>query len=226
MNCRFCNKECKNDNSLRNHERLCKSNPNRQLTSYEKYGPIEGFNNFGRKAWNSGLTKETDARVMKSSQTLANRYAKNEIIPSAKGTHKSDFQREKISKAMIDICKTRNCSLCGKGKRGYYKGYWCQSSWELAYVIYNIEHGIKFSRNKKRFPYYYNGKQRSYFPDFYLDDLDTYVEIKGFYDEKTKAKQEQFKGKLLMLKAEDIKEYLDYCKDKYGENFTELYDVI
>ena len=25
--CKFCNKECKNKNSLINHERLCKQNP-------------------------------------------------------------------------------------------------------------------------------------------------------------------------------------------------------
>ena len=30
MECKFCNKECKNKNSLRNHERLCKLNPNHQ----------------------------------------------------------------------------------------------------------------------------------------------------------------------------------------------------
>lgn len=29
--CRYCGKECKNANSLRNHERLCKENPNRQI---------------------------------------------------------------------------------------------------------------------------------------------------------------------------------------------------
>ena len=33
--CKYCNKECKNDNSLRNHERLCKSNPDRQSTIVE-----------------------------------------------------------------------------------------------------------------------------------------------------------------------------------------------
>ena len=29
--CKYCGKICKNDNSLRNHERLCKENPNRQI---------------------------------------------------------------------------------------------------------------------------------------------------------------------------------------------------
>jgi hypothetical protein len=31
MNCKFCEKVCKNDNSLRNHERLCHKNPDRQI---------------------------------------------------------------------------------------------------------------------------------------------------------------------------------------------------
>ena len=33
--CKYCDKECKNDNSLRNHERLCKSNPDRQTVNIE-----------------------------------------------------------------------------------------------------------------------------------------------------------------------------------------------
>ena len=36
MKCRFCDRFCKNDNSLRNHERLCKTNPNHQLSSMQK----------------------------------------------------------------------------------------------------------------------------------------------------------------------------------------------
>lgn len=35
QHCKICDKECKNDNSLRNHQRLCKSNPDRQSTIFE-----------------------------------------------------------------------------------------------------------------------------------------------------------------------------------------------
>ena len=28
----------------------------------------------------------------------------------------------------------------GYGKHGWYKEYWCDSSWELAYVIYNLDY--------------------------------------------------------------------------------------
>lgn len=33
--CQYCGKVCKNPNSLRNHERLCKNNPNKDLNPYE-----------------------------------------------------------------------------------------------------------------------------------------------------------------------------------------------
>lgn len=63
MNCKFCNKECKNLNSLRNHERLCKSNPNRQKTCFEDKTfqkdvlHKEGGNNQFIKAKKLGLPK-------------------------------------------------------------------------------------------------------------------------------------------------------------------------
>lgn len=34
--CKHCKKECKNSNSLRNHERLCKSNPNRDAETLSR----------------------------------------------------------------------------------------------------------------------------------------------------------------------------------------------
>ncbi|MEI7942893.1 MAG: hypothetical protein WCH76_06985 [Candidatus Riflemargulisbacteria bacterium] len=36
----------------------------------------------------------------------------------------------------------------GRGKHGWYKGIWCDSSWELAWVMYHLDHGIPFERNK------------------------------------------------------------------------------
>ena len=38
--CRYCNKQCKSLNSLHNHERLCKFNPNRVKSSFVKYNKI------------------------------------------------------------------------------------------------------------------------------------------------------------------------------------------
>lgn len=54
--CKFCSKVCKNANSLCNHERLCKLNPNHQESPWTKF-------NKGHAPWNKGLTKETDERI-------------------------------------------------------------------------------------------------------------------------------------------------------------------
>lgn len=67
----------------------------------------------------------------------------------------------------------------GRGKAGWYKGYYCDSSWELAYVIYNLEHNIcNFIKNTKdKFEYTFNNEKHFYVPDFKFDD-GSYVEVK------------------------------------------------
>lgn len=221
-NCIFCNKFCKNQNSLRNHERLCKQNPNRQLTKYENDGAIEGFNNKGRVAWNKGLTKETDERVAK----IANTYIKNEKL----GLHKSHSfsrtkeQKEKLSDIMKEIYSHKDVSVAGRAKMGWYKGIYCNSSWELAYVIYNLDHNVNFIRNKNGFKYIYEGSEHTYFPDFYLVDSDTYVEIKGYKDNKAKAKESQFKHNLIMLEYNEMQPILEYVISNYGKDFISLYE--
>lgn len=135
-------------------------------------------------------------------------------------------QNKLTSNQKLELCAKQGTNLCGKGKRGYYKGYYCQSSWELAYVIYQLEHNVNFKRNTKGFSYKLDGIQRSYFPDFYLIDEDTYVEIKGYYDNKTQEKERQFPQdkKLQILKKAEMQPILEYVINKYGKNYIYLYD--
>jgi hypothetical protein len=114
--------------------------------------------------------------------------------------------------------------MSGKGHRGWYKGFYCQSSWELAYVIYNLEHNIIFERNTKGFIYVFENKEHKYYPDFIING--EYIEIKGYKDKKCKAKIEQFKENLKVFERKDMKMYLDYVISKYGENFIFLYEEI
>ncbi len=111
----------------------------------------------------------------------------------------------------------------GRGKKGWYKGYFCDSSWELAYVIYNLEHNIKFKRNLEGFDYEFNNKIFKYYPDFVLED-GTFVEIKGLMNEQNKTKISSFKNKLLVLGKTEIIPYLEYAIEKYGKDFIKLYE--
>ena len=54
LNCQYCDHLCKNINSLRNHERLCKSNPNKQKSNLNT--------EIGRTAWNKGKRDKPDTR--------------------------------------------------------------------------------------------------------------------------------------------------------------------
>ena len=110
----------------------------------------------------------------------------------------------------------------GIGKHGWYKGYYCDSSWELAYVIYNLDHNIEFKRNKQSFEYTFEGNTYKYFPDFI--EGDTYIEIKGYYSLKWQSKLDQFPYQLKVLDKEGIEKYLDYTISKYGKNYIKLYE--
>lgn len=63
--CQYCRSEKQNNNSLRNHERLCKDNPQKQESSFKKY------NETRKGPWNKGLSKETDERVKNNSLSVS-----------------------------------------------------------------------------------------------------------------------------------------------------------
>jgi len=149
--CKFCAKICKNENSLRNHERLCRANKDRQLTTFEKYGSIKGFNNPGRTAWNKGLTKENSSSMAKLSNTLHEKYVSGNL--QIYNPMVSNTTRIAHRAAMKRAYSGYTRRTPGKFKYGYYNGIWCDSSWELAYLLYCKLNNIIVSRNKTGFSY-------------------------------------------------------------------------
>ena len=109
----------------------------------------------------------------------------------------------------------------GRGKSGWYNGYWCDSSYELAWVIYQLEHNKPFERNKVEYEYQWKGESKKYLPDFIQND--EIIEIKGFMTEQTKAKLKSVPNLKVLFKS-DLKVEFDYVESKYGKNFIELYE--
>ena len=175
---------------------------------------------FKGQGWNKGLTVKTDIRVENIGKSLKRGYLSGEIIPSFLGKHHLEDAKKKMSIARI---KRGNIHGAGRGRTGWYNGYWCDSSWELAWVIYNLEHDIKFKRNTEGFEYEYLGKIHKFYPDFILED-GSYVEIKGWLDEKNLEKIRLFKGQLKVIKKIEMIPYIEYTIKKYGKDYIRLYE--
>ena len=185
--CKFCNKVCKNNNSLRNHERLCKLNPERQYTVFSTPGFQQNCPNKCNqyeKARRNGLPDPivSDETRNKISLHLKSRSAE---------WHKENGKTvsEGVKKRVLE--GTWHTSLA-KNMHYTYKGVDLHGKWELAFAKFLDKHGIIWERCKESFAYIFENVERRYTPDFYLPETEEYVEIKGYKIKKDEAKWSQF----------------------------------
>lgn len=181
------------------------------------------------KSWNKGITKDDDIRLFNLGKKISEKLKNNpKVTGKALTPEDEESRKRKISESMKKNPSSGGIRKgSGRGKKGWYRGYWCDSSWELAWVIYNIEHDIDFIRNSIGFEYEYVGQKRKYYPDFQI--AETYYEIKGRrsfekMDEENKEKVRQFKYNLVILYEKEIRPYLNYVIGKYGKDFVKLYE--
>lgn len=180
--CKHCGKICKNSNSLRNHERLCKLNPNRQIMSYNN---LENYNNNNnnvcRKAWNKGLTKETDVRVLNGSETLKKSIETGKYIPKRKKHTEEYKEKLRILQKEKNYGHKHYVKIKHKSWNGYE--FISKSSYELDYADILDKQKINYKYEALQIKYYdtYLNVERTSVPDFYLPDTNTIVEIKSSY---------------------------------------------
>ena len=110
----------------------------------------------------------------------------------------------------------------GRGKKGWYKGIFCDSSWEFAFVLYCEKYNIPIERNNEKFPYVYLDKQSSYLPDFIVDGQ--YVEIKGYLSDRNKAKIDQFPHPISVYAGKEMKPIIEEIINLYGKDYIRLYE--
>ena len=181
----------------------------------EKNKKLHSIRMNGHKSWNKGLTKEIDARVNQCSKT----YKERKYIPWNKNK-KNIFNKDvlrKISSKMKEIAKTRVSSKgIGRAFKGYYKEFWCDRQWELAFVIYCLDHNIKRKRCEECFEYVYDNEIHLYHPDFIINDNE-YIEIKGYQSKKDDAKFNDFpKDKILnAYHYKELKDIFEYILNHY-----------
>ena len=157
-----------------------------------------GNGNLGNYKYNiskSFLIKEY-LKNKKSSAQIA------EIIKCGRNTILRYLKRYSISiRNRNEIHKGNKHPMFGKvthGKWGKYKGISMRSSYEIAYAKYLDKQQINWLYEFKTFDLGHN----TYTPDFYLSELDKYIEIKGWWRDKGKKKFKLFKRLYPKVKIE------------------------
>lgn len=148
-------------------------------------------------------------------------------VPPSKSQQIFCSQKCHFADKSHDFCKTAvggyRCGA-GTGKHGYYKGIWCDSTYELAYLVYCLDHNIPIKRNTDSFEYCIDGERHRYYPDFLVNDV--LIEIKGYYTEtvdcKIKAVHSQQKN-IEILYKKDLQTVFEYIHDKYKLKTTNLF---
>lgn len=206
--CQYCNREFSNAGGHGAHFPYCKSNPQRIQRSKSP----NAHRRKGSIPWNKGQTKETDDRIM-SGLDHPN-YGKGFCSSHSQET------KDKLSKIAKSSGLGGRVEGSGRGKKGWYKGFFCDSSWELAYLIYQLEHDAKIERCKEVRSYEWEGKQRKYFPDFVVEGK--IVEIKGYKTKQWEAKQAA-NPDVICLYSNEMTPYINYVTEKYGKDYIKLY---
>lgn len=167
MNCKYCGKDCKNENSLRNHERLCKSNPERQISGFELY------NKSGKHI---GVNQYTKAKKLGLPKPTLSEDARKKLSEKGKLQKHSEETKKKLSEA----AKRNNLGGWHTSKSFDYKGIKLDSSYEVKFAEDLDKNNIKWERPKPLL-YKLNGEEHRYYPDFFLPDYNVFVDTKNDY---------------------------------------------
>lgn len=143
------------------------------------------------------------------------------ICPTCKSDFETYAKWGKVFCSNACIKKGGIRSGSGRAKTGWYKGIYCGSTYELAFLIWNLDHNVKISRCVKSFEYEYEGKKRRYYPDFEIENQ--IFEIKGKLSDVDLVKIQA--ANAILIDKEKIKIYLNYVCKKYNLSKAKIHTL-
>ncbi len=168
-------------NNFEKHFNYCDGKGPRRKREKQGYG------------WSKGLTKETDERLLKISESLKGRD----------GYKHTEETKELLSKLMKERYANGWESTAGRCEKLDYISpiadkIKVDGNWELRVAKYLDKIGVIWERNKKRFNYFNSitGKNATYCPDFFVKNWNCFIEVKGYKTELDDIKWKQFEYNL------------------------------
>lgn len=153
--CKYCNKECKNLNSLKQHEIRCKNNPNRILSYFM------GDYNKTRKPTNQYIK----AKELGLPKPQMSKEGKESVSKTWKGKKLPEEMKQKISNSYKKFLED-NPNMAGFIRNHSSKQSYPEQYFEEIFKNENI-------------PLKYHKQIGRYELDFYNEELMKYVEIDG-----------------------------------------------
>ncbi len=132
----------------------------------------------------------------------------SKTMKGRKGRKHSKESIIKISKATQGNKNPNYGGKCYARKRIKYKNIMFRSSWEVIIAKWLDKNKYVWKYEPKRFYF----KDCTYLPDFYVEELDSYIEVKGWWDEISIKKIKLFQKyhpdkKLIIIDKSNINEY-------------------
>ena len=201
--CKYCGRACKNKNSLAQHEIRCKENPLRISLDYLKQ---RDQSQVKRNPSNHFIK----AKKLGLPTPIVSEETRLKISKVWKGRKHSEESRRKISEGMQKTVRLHpdsysSSNVNGRVKKVVYKDITLDSQWEVDFAIWLDQNEIIWERPNKGFEYDYKGKKHIYYPDFYLPQLNIYVEVKGYKREKDEYKWKSLNN-LIVVKRKEIED--------------------
>ena len=195
--CKYCEKECIGKNSLLNHERLCKENPNRDKSYFIEYNQYRKNNNI------KGSNQYIKAKKLGLPVPKISEETRKKMSESSKLKKHTEETKRKISESMKiahENGKAHNIGSCRHNNEPSYPEKWFMKV---------IENELPIKEYKREFPFY------KYALDFAWPELKICIEIDGEQHERFDEYKKRDLEKDELLKKDGWTELRIPWKDCY-----------
>ena len=190
LTCQYCGRKCKNNNSLRNHERLCKENPNQQIL---KNNIIE-YNRKRKELGIKGENQYTKAKRLGLPKPIMSDAARKKISNFASNRKLTDETKKKISESMKIAHKEGRAHNIGECRHN------CKPSYPEQWFMKVIESEFLNKKYIREYPFH------KYSLDFAWPELKICIEIDGEQHQMFEEYKKRDLEKDELLKDEGWKE--------------------
>lgn len=177
--CQICGKQLRNKNGLAKHIH----NQHKDFTKQKYYDAFIGITSPVCKTCGKPECTFRDIGIGYLTFCSESCYQQNlDVAQERRARQLGKIQtQETIDKRRNSILEkygVPNGFLTKKNKPETYKGFCCRSSYEKIFVDFSEKFGLTLSIPEK-INYEFLGRNRWYFPDFFINELQTLIEVKS-----------------------------------------------